>query len=174
MTSLQDRLWHRPERARTLANRSLYAGAFVATSLFGGSLFAMMLYASASRAPQWALLFMRPPFNGGFTFFVMFNSLMEWLFLPAALFLNWRVPTRRRLLLAGAMVYYGARGWTYAYFVPEIFTLMATPADNPLSPDLVRRIAQWIHLSWIRCAVDGVLAFLLVFATAKPDASIVA
>jgi len=30
---------------------------------------------------------------------------MEWLFLPAALFLNWRVPTRRRLLLAGAMVY---------------------------------------------------------------------
>jgi len=51
---------------------------------------------------------------------------------------------------------------------------MATPADNPLSPDLVRRIAQWIHLSWIRCAVDGVLAFLLVFATAKPDASIVA
>src|SRR5262244_3087908 len=81
MTSLQDRLWHRLERARTLANRSLYAGAFVATTLFGGSLFAMMLYASASRAPQWALLFMRPPFNGGFTFFVMFNSLMEWLFL---------------------------------------------------------------------------------------------
>ena len=68
----------------------------------------MMLYASASRAPQWALLFMRPPFNGGFTFFVMFNALMEWLFLPAALFLNWRVPTRRRLLLAGAMVYDGA------------------------------------------------------------------
>ena len=174
MKSLQDRLWHRPERARKLANRSLYAGAFVATTLFGGSLFAMMLYTSASRAPQWELLFMRPPFNGGFTFFVMFNSLMEWLFLPAALFLNWRVPTRRRLLLAGAMVYYGARGWTYAYFVPEIFTLMATPADNPLSPDLVRRIAQWIHLSWIRCAVDGVLAFLLGFATAKPDASIVA
>ena len=66
------------------ANRWLYVTAFVATTLFGGSLFAMILYRSASASPQSLLVFMRAPFKGGFTFFVIFNSLVEWLLLPGA------------------------------------------------------------------------------------------
>ena len=149
------------------ANRWLYVTAFVATILFGGSLFAMTLYASASASPQSVLLFMRPPFKGGFTFFVIFNSLMEWLLLPGALFLNWRIPARRKLLIIGAFLYYSSRGWTYIYFVPAIFRFMSVP-DNPLSPDLASQIMRWVNLSWIRCTVDGVLACLLIYATSKP------
>ena len=41
-----------------MTSYSLYVGAFFAAVLFGGSLFAMMLYASASSAPQSVLLLM--------------------------------------------------------------------------------------------------------------------
>ena len=151
------------------ANCWLYVSAFVAATLFGGSLFAMMLYAAASTSPQSLLLFIRPPFKGGFTFFVIFNSLMEWLLLPGALFLNWRIPARRNLLIIGAILYYSSRCWTYAYFVPAIFRFMNLPADSSLSPDVASEIMRWVKLSWIRCAVDGVLSCLLLYATSKPD-----
>jgi hypothetical protein len=156
------------------ANRWLYVTAFVGTALFGGSLFAMTLYTSASASPHLILLFIRPPFKGGFTFFVIFNSLMEWLLLPGALFLNWRIPARRNLLIVGALLYYSSRCWTYVYFVPAIFRFMSVPADNPLSPDLASQIMRWVNLSWIRCAVDGVLACVLLYATSKPNAPNVA
>jgi hypothetical protein len=41
----------------------------------------------------------------GSPFFVIFNSLMEWLALPVALFLNWQDPKRRPLLIAGAVLF---------------------------------------------------------------------
>ena len=77
-----DRL-NRCERwAEKLAVRSLYLGVLVATTLFGGSLFAMMLYASSLSVPETVLGLMQPPLGGGFAFFVIFNSLMEWLLCP--------------------------------------------------------------------------------------------
>lgn len=142
---------------------------FVAVTLFGGSLFAMMLYAFAAD-PASILTLIRPPFKGGFTFFVIFNSSMEWLLLPATLYLNWRISTRRKPLLYGAILYYCARAWTYIYFVPAIFKLMATPVTHPLSPELASEIMRWVNLSWIRCAVDGILAALLLFATSRASA----
>lgn len=158
-----------PDSKLTRANRWLYVSAVFAITLFGGSLFAMTLYASASASPQSQLLLMRSPFKGGFTFFVIFNSLMEWLMLPGALFLNWRIPSRRNLLIVGALLYYSSRCWTYIYFVPAIFRFMSVPPDNPLSSDLASEIMRWVNLSWIRCAVDGVLACMLLYAASKPN-----
>jgi hypothetical protein len=91
---------------------------------------------------QAVLLLMQAPYKGGFTFFVIFNSLMEWLFLPALLFFNWRIQARRKPLITGTLLYYAARTWTYIYFVPAIFKLMHLPAGDPLSPDLVNDIMQ--------------------------------
>jgi hypothetical protein len=155
---------------RILANRALYLSTFVGILLFGGSLFAMMLYASASGDAATILSVIRPPFKGGFVFFVIFNSTMEWILLPATLFLNWRVSTRRKPLLCGAILYYCARAWTYIYFVPAIFKLMAIPADHQVTPELATQIMWWVDLSWIRCAIDGILAALLLFATSRPNA----
>lgn len=171
MNSIQQWLDKRPDRRSKLANRSLYLAAFVATTLFGGSLFAMMLYVSASATPQSVLLLLRAPFKGGFNFFVIFNSLMEWVFLPAILFLNWHIPNRKIPLLVGASLYYLARCWTYVYFVPRVFELMATTEHETLSAGLVSQMMMWVNLSWIRCVIDGVLAALLLLSISKPAAS---
>src|SRR5262249_59849343 len=47
---------------------------------------------------------MRPPMKGGFTFFLIFNTLMEWLVIPAAVYLNWHLSQRRILIVAGALL----------------------------------------------------------------------
>jgi len=69
----------------------------------------MMLYGPALSDPEMILVLMRPPWQGGLTFFLIFNTLMEWLVIPAALSLNWQLPRRRALIAAGALLYYAAR-----------------------------------------------------------------
>jgi hypothetical protein len=153
-------------RKQQLENPALYLSTFVALTLFGGSLFAMMLYASATDAAS-ILTLIRSPFKGGFTFFVIFNSSLELFLLPATLILNWRNPTRRKPLLCGAILYYCARAWTYIYFVPMIFKLMAVPTSALVPQELASEVMKWVNLSWIRCAIDGNLAALLLFATSR-------
>jgi len=151
-----------------LPRRWLHIGAFIATILFGGSLFAMLLYV-ASPTPENILALMRPPFKGGFTFFVIFNSLVEWLVIPVAMFLNWQHPLRRSLLIACGVLFYLSRAWTYVYFVPQIFQFMVLKPGTSISPDLASAILKWVNLSWIRCAIDGVMAVLFFRAAANPN-----
>jgi hypothetical protein len=56
-------------RMPEFSRRWLFSAAFIATTLFGGSLFAMLLYVSAATSEN-ILTLIRPPFKGGFTFFV--------------------------------------------------------------------------------------------------------
>jgi hypothetical protein len=113
---------------------------------------------------------MRPPWKGGFTFFVVFNSPMEWLILPAAVFLNWQHRKRRALLLACVVLFYLSRAWTYIYFVPQILKFMSIPGGTALSYDVGSAVLTWVNLSWIRCAIDGVVAILFLRAASKPEA----
>jgi hypothetical protein len=158
--------WERP-----LANGSVFGAVLAATTLFGGSLYAMMLMAPVLSSPDIVLGFMRPPVAAGFTFFVIFNSLMEWVVIPTALYLNWRMPRRRTLIIVAAVLYYGARVWTYVYFVPTIFDFMTLPAGEPLSAELVGRVTWWVNLSWIRTAIDGLMALLFLLAASRPGPS---
>jgi hypothetical protein len=153
-----------------IADQSVWLAVLAATSLFGGSLFAMMLYGPALSDPETVFVLMRPPLKGGLTFFLIFNTLMEWLVIPAVLSLNWHLSRRRALIAAGALLYYAARAWTYVYFVPNIFAFMATPAGAALSAELIGRVRAWVLLSWIRTGIDGVLAVLFLFAAATPGA----
>jgi hypothetical protein len=152
------------------ADRSVLLAVLAATTLFGGSLFAMMLYGPALSDPEMVLGLMRPPLKGGLTFFLIFNTLMEWLVISAALYLNWHLPRRRALIAAGALLYYAARAWTYVYFVPNIFACMTTPAGAALSAELTGRVREWVLLSWIRTGIDGLLAVLFLLAAAMPGA----
>lgn len=111
-----------------------------------------------------------PSLKGGLTFFLIFNTLMEWLVISAALSLNWHLPRRRALIAAGALLYYAARAWTYVYFVPNIFEFMTTPAGAALSAELTGRVREWVLLSWIRTGIDGLLAVLFLLAAATPGA----
>ena len=50
-------------------------------------------------------------------FFIVVNSLMELLIVPAALYFNWIVtPRRKGLVLAAALVYLVMRIWTYLVY----------------------------------------------------------
>jgi hypothetical protein len=150
----------------SISRRWLFIGAFIAATLFGGSLFAMLLYV-ASPTPENILALMRPPWKGGFTFFVIFNSLMEWLVIPLALFLNWQYPRRRPLLITCAVLFYLSRLWSYVYFVPQIFRFMQIQTIAPISGKVASDVLKWVNLSWIRCAIDVVVAILFLRATAK-------
>jgi len=112
-------LTRRAGSGRKMADRSGLLAVLAATTLFGGSLFAMLLYGPALSDPEMVLVLMRPPWQGGLTFFLIFNTLMEWLVIPAALYLNRHLSRRRALMATGALLYYAARAWTYVYFVPR-------------------------------------------------------
>src|SRR5262249_60555074 len=55
---------------RKMADRSGLLAVLAATTLFGGSLFAMLLYGPALSDPEMVLVLMRPPWQGGLTFFL--------------------------------------------------------------------------------------------------------
>jgi hypothetical protein len=151
-----------------ISRRWLFMGAFIAATLFGGSLFAMLLYVASPTSENIHAL-MRPPWKGGFTFFVIFNSLMEWLVIPLAVFLNWQHTRRRSLLIACGVLFYLSRVWTYIYFVPQIFQFMRIPATEPISVDVANGVLKWVNLSWIRCAIDGVVAILFLRAASTRE-----
>ena len=151
-----------------LAGCWLFIAAFIATTLFGGTLFAMLLY-GAERTPEGMLGLMRAPLKGGFTFFVIFNSLMEWFVIPVALFLNWQHPLRRPLLIACAVLSYLSRAWSYLYFVPQILRFMVMRTGASISDDMARSVSNWVNLSWLRCLIDGVTAILFLRAAARCD-----
>ena len=151
-------------------SRWLYFGAVIAATLFGGSLFAMLLYV-ASPTPENILALMRPPWKGGLTFFVIFNSLMEWFVIPVAVFVNWQNPRRRPLLIACAVLFYLSRVWSYIYFVPQIFQFMTVSSGGALSSELAASVVKWVNLSWLRCAFDGVVAVLFLRAASESEQS---
>ena len=99
------------------------------------------------------------------------NSLMEWLLIPEALFLNWHIPKRRTLIVIAAAAFYAMRIWSYVYFVPNIFEFGALPPDGPFSAEVVERFRMWVNLNWLRIAIQDVLTYLLFLLAAFVPAS---
>lgn len=166
----------RKESWRTrLANAPVLLAGLVAGVLFGGGLLSQLWMNQVwiASPPSSFELIQSPIGNGLNAFFILFNSLMEWVLLPAAIFLNWRIPKRRTLIVAAAVIYYGMRVWTYLYFAPEIMTFYEIPSSGPFSPELAERAQQWVYLSWYRVAIDGLvnsLFFLAAFIPSSPSA----
>src|SRR5215217_388963 len=112
------------------------------------------------------------PFGGSFSLFIItMNSLMEWLLMPVALFLNWHIPKRTTLIVIAAAAFYAMRVWSYLYFVPNIFEFGAIPPDGPFSAEVVERFRMWVNLSWLRFAIQEVLTYLLFLLAAFVPAS---
>jgi hypothetical protein len=138
----------------------------------GGALLEMMLLSAGLGTPSTTFIMIHPPFGGSFNFFIItMNSLMEWLLIPAALFLNWHIPERRTLIVLAAVAFYAMRVWSYIYFVPNIFEFGALPPDGPFSAELVERFRMWVNLSWLRFAIQDLLTYLLFLLAAFVPAS---
>lgn len=151
--------WARRNDVAGVANAVLFGGGVVAAALFGAALIGQM-YAShlfAASPPASFDIIQSPKGDGLFLFFILFNPLMELLFIPATLILNWHNRTRRAIIAVGAVVYYAMRVWTYVYFVPIITDFASMPTSGPFSPELAEQAREWVSLSWYRMAADGIV-----------------
>ena len=155
-----------------LANASVFLAALGAGLMAGGSLLEMMLLSAGLGSPSTTFTMIHPPFGGSFNLFIItLNSLMEWLLMPVALFLNWHIPKRRTFIVIAAAAFYAMRLWSYVYFVPNIFEFGALPPDGPFSAEIVERFRIWVNLSWLRFAIQDILPYLLFLLAAFVPAS---
>jgi hypothetical protein len=166
------RLARRESSRPGLANVSVFLATLCSGMLAGGALLEMMLLSAGLGTSSTTFTMIHPPFGGSFSLFIItMNSLMEWLLIPAALFLNWHIPKRRTLIVIAAAAFYAMRVWSYIYFVPNIFEFGALPPDGPFSAEVVERFRMWVNLNWIRIAIQEILTFLLFLLAAFVPAS---
>jgi hypothetical protein len=143
------RLSRKESRRSDLANVSVFLAALGSGLLAGGALLEMMLLSAGLGTPSSTFTMIHPPFGGSFNIFIItLNSLMEWLLIPVALFLNWHIPKRRTFIVIAAAVFYAMRLWSYIYFVPNIFEFATIPPDGPFSTELVERFRLWVSLTF--------------------------
>jgi hypothetical protein len=155
-----------------LANGSVFLATLGAGLMAGGALQQQMLLSAGLGAPSTTFTIIHPPFGGSLNVFIItLNSLMEWLLIPAALFLNWHIPKRRTLIVIAAVAFYAMRVWSYIYFVPNIFEFGALPPEGPFSAEVVERFRMWVNLSWLRFAIQDALTYLLLLLAAFVPAS---
>jgi hypothetical protein len=116
------RLSRKESRRPALANASVFLATLASGLMAGGALLQQMLLSAGLGTPSTTFTMIHPPFGGSFSLFIItMNSLMEWLLIPVALFLNWHIPKRRTLIVIAAAMFYAMRVWSYIYFVPNIF-----------------------------------------------------
>jgi hypothetical protein len=80
-------------------------------------------------------------------------------FIALSLFLTWRQPRVRRLLLIGLCAYIVMRAWSFAYFIPEMLAFQQIPPGAPPSAELSARVQSWTFGSVFREPLD-VISFL--------------
>jgi hypothetical protein len=155
---LAPRLVQRGARSALWADLPLVLALPLAFIVLGGALLGNLLGAT----PQAQLdLFTQRQF--GF-FFAAVHTLFEWVLLPLLIMLNWKRPTRRKLVIAAAVTFYGGRIASALYFAPHA---MAWGADPGLAS--LEAVQQWMTLNWVRTIVqDTATALLLLLATFLP------
>jgi hypothetical protein len=147
-----------------LAQASILAAALVAGALFGGGLLYQLLMSAGINSPSTLPTLLQSAIGNPLNlFFITFNTLMEYVCIPAAIFFNWNIPRRRRLLLPTAVLFYAMRIWTYVYFAPLILHITAT-THGPLSTSSVALFQQWVQLNWGRNAIDSITYVVLLGA----------
>ena len=84
-------------------------------------------------------------------------------FVLLALFLNWKEPKVRRLLLFGLGSYIVMRVWSGLYFIPEMLAFQKIPLDSAPSTELSARVESWTFWTVFREPLDVIsfLCFLL-------------
>ncbi|HKS23102.1 MAG TPA: hypothetical protein VJZ76_09920 [Thermoanaerobaculia bacterium] len=79
--------------------------------------------------------------------------------LIAALALNWKLRSRRKLIAITAVIYAVAIAATAIYFVPELIAFRNSATGNVSPAEWYVRGQNWQHLSWMR-GVFMYLAFI--------------
>lgn len=83
-----------------------------------------------------------------------------------ALFLNWKVPTRRNLIFVALGSYAIMRAWSFMYFIPEMLEFQKIALESAQSDDLLGRVSKWKTLTYWRMPLDLISFFCLTWALA--------
>jgi len=151
----------RPDRLPNRANLWALLGALSAALLIGGAVAQKMMFPTPER---YLAMIQSGAGDGATGFFIVFNTLLEWIVLPIALLCNGRLPGRRGIATVAAVIFYAERVATYLYFAPTV--LSWTTAQS--SPALLHEAAVWTNLDSIRIAVDAITMILLLITGLRP------
>lgn len=86
----------------------------------------------------------------------------------AALALNWRWKSRRKLIGISLGLYVLVIAATITYFVPELMAFIKSPETDVQPAEWLGRAQWWQRLSWARQAVMHIPQVLLLVALRKP------
>jgi hypothetical protein len=141
-------------------NASALLVAFVTVMMLGAGLILHLMVGS----PESYLALQQSGTEGDLFFYATLNPLTELVLVPLALFLNWKDPRRRKLIVTAALIYYAERIATYLYFGPVI----ASWPDAQPSAELLDEVSLWLSLDWIRIVVGIPMILLFVLVTFLP------
>jgi hypothetical protein len=114
-----------------LANAPVFLGLIAMGLSIGGGLMYIGMMQRALNEPSTTSAVLSVLMQPAVPFFIVFNSLMEFLMITLSVFWNWHTsPNRRMLILAGVLVYFVQRIWTHlVYAGPRLEITL-----HPLSP----------------------------------------
>jgi hypothetical protein len=118
------------ERWRTMMGGGSIALAIVATGLLvGGGFMYGLVAAAVFREPSTTAAVLSALMQPTIPYFIGVNTVLEALIVPLLVYANWNTPARRRLVVAGAVIYFVMRVWTYLTYAPMRLAI----ASHPLS-----------------------------------------
>ena len=154
------RLARRGARSAGQANTPVYVMLPLACIALGGAILGHL----AGPTPTAFLRLVQQPGYG--LFFYALHGPFEWVLMPWALIVNWHHPSRRRLLIVAAVIFYLGRVASALYFAPTVLDWGQHPAEAAAHLD---QVALWIRLDLIRLILqDTVNAALLLLAALHP------
>jgi hypothetical protein len=100
------------------------------------------------------------------TLWIVLHSLFELIFFAALVF-NWKLKSRRNVLLAMAAVYCILRVWTGFYFAPTFLTFQRLSAASDIPASFIQSTVHWKTLNFIRTsAVVALNIWMLLYVGA--------
>jgi hypothetical protein len=138
-------------------------------TLLGGIAYSHLVYFPAylSNLPDSAVV-VNGPYGLHEAIFWMLIHLLLIFSLIVTLALNWRLKSRRKLILISFAVYVLVLIISQLYFIPELIAFEHSPESSLTPAQWLARGQRWQRLSWIRGAImyAGILPLLL--ALIKP------
>jgi hypothetical protein len=112
------RLRRDPTMGAWLEDAFVYLGTVGFAFAGCGGLMAILLLNGALESSSVTGETLQSTFLPAIPYYIIVNSILEILIIPAVIAFSWRPGPRRVLILAGAALYFGMRVWTYLAFVP--------------------------------------------------------
>jgi hypothetical protein len=151
------------KKDHTWANLSLLVTTIIYIFINGAGAFETLVI-----VPKWAA---NPPaslamFKGEYgldfkNFWIAAHSVHELSFI-VAIFLNWKIAARRKLLLIVFVLHIALRVWTILYFAPAIIGFQQIPVTEVADETLRQRAQQWKNLNLLREGLFTLLSLILV------------